>query len=206
MRTRRLPFPPACVTAAKALMSHLITVLTWRHLHASTQSQSSRHLLKTGSQPYVTKITRFTQNLHGVIYIWYPATIITVYSLAPHSGHRKWHFSRSSSVQPSQKFKAMMTSFLWECRDCRSPRSAQECEGLFSCCSFLIGSLPNSSLPNIFVSFLSFDKSVNRFCHSFCHHKLFFILLSSQFRQWKNVIDENYDGHYSSTKLTLTCT
>ncbi len=39
----------------------------------------------------------------------------------------------------------------------------------------LIGSLPNLSIPNIFVLFLFIDESVNRFCHSFCHHKLVFI-------------------------------
>ncbi len=77
----------------------------------------------TGSQPYVTKIMRFTWNLHGVVYTWSPATrhIISVYSLTPHSGHRKWYYSCSGSVQQSRKFKAMSTGTLWGHHGCRWP-------------------------------------------------------------------------------------
>ncbi len=64
-------------------------------------------------------------------------------------------------------------------------------------------SFPKSSLPDIFGSFLFVDKNINRFTSSFLSFKNSFRSLLSHCCQWKNVVDENYDENYSSTKLTL---
>ncbi len=50
--------------------------------------------------------------------------------------------------------------------------------------SFILNeSLPKSSLPNIFVSFLFTDENVNKFSHNFCHSKRVFV----RYRQWKKM-------------------
>ncbi len=57
------------------------------------------------------------------------------------------------------------------------------------------------SLPNIFVLFLFIDENYD-FRHSFCHSKRVLVRYRLVFVSGKNVIDENYDEYYSSTKLT----
>ena len=44
----------------------------WGSMRSRThiKSSSQRHLVTTGSQPYLTKIIRFTQNLKLVVYTW----------------------------------------------------------------------------------------------------------------------------------------
>lgn len=62
----------------------LIRVQVWKHIHANNDSSSSRHLLTTEVR---------LMNEHGVVYAWCATRqrIISVCSLPPHSGHRKWY-------------------------------------------------------------------------------------------------------------------
>ncbi len=71
------------------------------------------------------------------------------------------------------------------------------------CSRFVLNeSLPKSSLPKIFVSFLFVDENVNRFTSEFLSFKKSFRLLSL-LSSVKKMSLINYDENYSSTKLTL---
>lgn len=79
---------------AESCFSHFTRVLAWRHLNINKEVLSLRHLLATGSKPFVT-IIWFTWKFHGVVYTWYTWTICIISEcfLAPRSGHRKWHWT-----------------------------------------------------------------------------------------------------------------